>query len=97
MDSATVYILYSSRINQFYIGFTELPVVERLRHHNSDYYQGGYTSKGIPWELYLTISCKESQQARRIEAYIKSMKSRKYIESLKANSERVEWLVQKFS
>jgi putative endonuclease len=53
-----------------------------LSEHNTGVYGKAYTQKGIPWRLYLRIEGLESRQAYKMESYIKSMKSRKYIENL---------------
>ena len=48
---------------------------------------GGYTSKADDWELFYSIDKLEYNQARKIEKHIKKMKSKKYIENLKAYNE----------
>ena len=52
---AIVYILYSSKIDKYYIGATSEDAALRLKRHNSGYYKNKYTSAGQPWQLYLTI------------------------------------------
>jgi len=82
MTTASVYILYSQNLNKFYIGFTSESVSERLRRHNTDYYDDKFTASGKPWVLFTHIECISTNQARKIEAHIKSMKSAKYIKNL---------------
>ena len=72
----TVYILHSSQLNRYYTGSTD-DVERRLAEHNTGKYKGGFTTKGIPWVLYLTIDGLSSKQAYEIESHIKKMKSRK--------------------
>ena len=91
-----VYILYSKKLNRFYIGET-FDVILRLERHNSDYYENKYTSKGQPWEVFLKIECKDKSQAKNIEKHIKKMKSKKYIENLKKHPEISQKLLQKYS
>ena len=78
-----VYILYSSKIDKYYIGQTELLAIERLDQHNSTFYDKSFTKNGIPWELYFELECKSKKQAIQIENHIKKMKSRLYIQNLK--------------
>ena len=49
-----VYILYSKKLNRFYIGET-FDVLVRIKRHNSDYYDNKFTAKGKPWELFLKV------------------------------------------
>lgn len=77
-----VYILFSEKLNRFYIGTADDPV-KRLSEHNSAHYPNAYTSKGIPWTLFHTIPCTISQQAYDLERFIKSMKSAVFIRNLK--------------
>jgi putative endonuclease len=76
------YILYSPRLDKYYIGETE-DIVERLNQHNSGFFKNSYTSKSSDWVVFFSIVCINRKQARCVEGHIKSMKSRKYIENLK--------------
>ena len=80
MDFA-VYILYSEKLNRFYVGTTDNPE-RRLNEHNSRNYSNAYTKNGIPWSLFLVIDHLNSNQAFNIERHIKKMKSKTYIENL---------------
>ena len=74
-----VYIIYSVRLDKYYVGAcTDL--ARRLYEHNIGHSK--FTSKGVPWELKYKEEFESLQQAKIREAYIKRMKSRKYIESL---------------
>ena len=79
----TVYILYSQILDRFYVGYTN-NIDRRLREHNRK--KGKYTDKGIPWELKYTESFEEKIEAKNREAYIKSRKSRIFIEELISKS-----------
>ncbi len=76
-----IYIIYSLKSNTYYIGTTD-NVERRLNEHNSKFYKNSYTSKGIPWEINLSYQCENSNQAYKLELFIKRMKSRKFIEKI---------------
>ncbi len=76
---AFVYILFSEKLNKYYIGST--PDVERrIAEHNRG--KDKFTKTGVPWILVYKEAFEELKQARQRELYIKKMKSRTYIESL---------------
>ncbi len=79
----SVYILYSIKLQRYYIGTTN-DVDRRLFEHNTILYPNSYTEKGIPWSLDFVISGLSSKQAFEIEKHIKRMKSRQYIFNLKS-------------
>jgi len=91
-----VYILYSEKLNRFYIGSTD-NVQKRISEHNSATYADAFTSRGIPWNQFLTIDDLESHQAYAIERHIKKMKSRKYISDLIKHPEIIERLKIKYN
>ena len=77
-----VYILYSRKLDRYYIGQTNLKPEERLNQHNNRLNPNSYTSNGIPWELYLILECNSRTHAQKVEQHIKKMKSKKYINNL---------------
>ena len=81
-----VYILFSEKLNRFYIGTTDNPD-RRILEHNSGKYDDAFTKNVIPWSLFLVIDDLSSNQAYQIEKHIKKMKSKKYIENLKSYPE----------
>ncbi len=90
---AFAYILYSLSLSRFYYGSTELAPKERLAFHLKQYYGNRkYTAKVDDWEIYIAIECSNITQARRIEKYIKKMKSKQFTESLKDDPNRIKWL-----
>ena len=89
-----VYILYSKGLEKYYIGET-LDLEERIKQHNSGFYETGYTKQVSDWELFCSITCKDRTQARKIEAHIKKMKSKAYIQNLKKYPEISERLKNK--
>ncbi|HEY5591715.1 MAG TPA: GIY-YIG nuclease family protein [Paludibacter sp.] len=77
-----VYILYSKIIDAYYVGQT-IDVNKRIEEHNSKFYKNTSTAKANDWMLHFLIECTSRNQAILIESHIKSMKSRKYYESIK--------------
>ena len=76
---AIVYIIYSAKINNYYIGAcTNLE--RRLYEHNIGHSK--FTSTGIPGELKYTKQFMSLQDAKKSEQEIKNKKSRIYIEKL---------------
>ena len=90
------YILFSLRLNRYYIGTTD-DVFRRLEEHNNGFYEDAYTSKGIPWNLMLSVACDSSSEAYRLESFIKRMKSRKFIEKLLVDPEVVKSIRHRLS
>ena len=90
-----VYILFSERLDRYYVGTTD-DVVKRLKKHNSKHYPSAFTSKGIPWDLELQIPCNSSNIAYQLEKFIKQMKSKKFIERLIENPEIAQSIISKF-
>ncbi len=74
-----VYIIYSKKIDRYYVGYTD-DLEWRLERHNSGW--GKYTKRGIPWELVYDEKHKTKSEAIKREREIKRKKSRKYIEGL---------------
>ncbi|MDX2188722.1 MAG: GIY-YIG nuclease family protein [Bacteroidota bacterium] len=73
------YIIYSSKLNKYYVGFTS-DLNQRIKNHNSGI--SSFTSKGIPWELKYFETYLSESDARIREKEIKNKKSRRYIEYL---------------
>ena len=76
-----VYILYSSMLDQYYIGHIA-DIDDRLfRHTNSG---SKSTKKANDWKLVYTETFQSKSEAVRRKLEIKNKKSRKYIESITA-------------
>ncbi len=90
------YILFSNKLNRYYTGFTTLSVDQRLENHLTNYYDNKFTSKAKDWIVFLEIKCPNADTARKVEAHIKRMKSKRYIENLKKYPEIVENLILKY-
>ena len=76
---AFTYILYSGKLDKYYVGST-LNKEERLARHNRGTEK--FTSTGIPWIMVYSESFDLALDARRREMEIKRKKSRKYIQWL---------------
>ena len=75
----TVYILYSSAIDKYYVGYTN-DLERRLLEHNRK--KGKFTDSGIPWSIVHHELYESKSEAMLREKSIKSHKSRHYILSL---------------
>ena len=80
-----VYILYSQSVDKFYIGQTP-DVQKRLWEHNNPVEKTKFTAKFIPWEIVLLFPVSDERaDAMKIEKFIKSQKSKKFILKLIEN------------
>ena len=91
----TVYILYSAKLNRFYVGSTS-DLNERMQFHMSAA-SNKFTAKAKDWDIFLNFSCDHKNQALAIERHIKSMKSKVYIQNLKKYPEMVLKLKEKYA
>ena len=73
------YILYSHKVNKYYVGAC-IDIERRIREHNTGHSK--FTSTGIPWLLKYSETFSSLPEAKKRELEIKKKKSRKYIESL---------------
>ncbi len=72
----TVYILYSEKLDRYYVGYTnDLP--RRLSEHNR--IKGKYTDIGIPWKVMYTEQYNSKIEAQNRERFIKIKKSKQLI------------------
>ncbi len=74
-----LYIIYSSKIDRYYVGITE-NLNLRLERHNLGW--GRYTKRGIPWVMVYSEKFPTKANALKREHEIKKYKSRTYIERL---------------
>jgi putative endonuclease len=79
-----VYILFSNTTNKYYVGSCENMTI-RFAQHNSG--RNKSTKAGVPWELKKREDYTTRSEASQREAFIKKMKSRKFIEQV-INNER---------
>jgi putative endonuclease len=95
MTKPVAYIIYSEKLDKFYIGKSE-NFPQRILFHNSDGNEK-WSKSGRPWVEFLIIPCNNFLQAGKVERYIKAQKSKKYILSLKEKSEYIKNLLQRFT
>ena len=74
-----LYLLYSEKIDRFYIGISQNPET-RLRYHNT--IENGWTSRGKPWKLVFMKGFPNRQNAQFWENKIKGQKSRAIIQKI---------------
>ncbi|MBK7666840.1 MAG: GIY-YIG nuclease family protein [Sphingobacteriaceae bacterium] len=90
------YIIFSKKLNRFYIGVCHADLEVRIQKHNDHSYgKHRFTAKANDWELFLNIECESFSQASKIEKHIKSMKSSTYVKNLLKYPEMIEKLKQK--
>jgi len=71
------YILYSSTLDQFYIGHCSEELNERLRKHLSNH--KGFTSRAKDWVIAYSETFNDKSSAYKREREIKAWKSKKKI------------------
>ncbi len=74
------YILFSERVNKFYVGYTGQGLEERLSRHNSNH--KGFTGRSNDWAVAYSEAFSTKSEALQREKVIKGWKSRKKIEQL---------------
>ena len=89
-----VYILFSKKLNRFYIGYTSDLETRMEFHRNSE--TSKFTHNASDWEIFFEIDCENKNQGLAIEKHIKSMKSKIYIENLTKYPEMIEKLKLKY-
>ena len=72
-----LYILFSYKIDKYYIGISENSE-KRLISHNL--YPKGWTKRGIPWKLVYKKEFQNREEALYWEKFIKAQKRRDIIE-----------------
>jgi Predicted endonuclease containing a URI domain len=72
----SVYILYSTSFNRYYVGYTN-DLERRISEHNRK--KGKFTDAGIPWILVHSELYNTKKEAMEREKLIKSRKSKSFI------------------
>ena len=88
-----LYIIYSPLLDKYYVGETN-DIQRRIPEHKTRTFKGSYTSQTTDWELKLSLLFENINQARKAEAFIKRMNSKKFIEKLILDS---DWFLEKFN
>ena len=76
----TTYILYSEKLDRYYIVSTRELMAERLARHLTNH--DGFTAKAKDWKVVFSEIFDHYEQALEKEKIIKGWKSRKMIEKL---------------
>jgi putative endonuclease len=77
-----IYILYSSKHDKYYVGYTSNPAL-RILQHNEQMKFNTFTAKYRPWEFAAIFEIGEDEKlAIKMERFIKKQKSRTFIEKL---------------
>ena len=82
----TVYILYSSELNTYYIGHTSVCLEIRIKKHLSNH--RGFTSRAKDWMVIYTETYPEKRKAILREMELKAWKSKYKIETLIQNKSK---------
>ena len=93
---ASVYILFSKKLDRFYTGSCKTLDYRIEQHFNKDFSKS-FTARAEDWELFFFIDQLHYNQARMIEEHIKNMKSKVYIQNLKKYPDMVKKLIAKYS
>ena len=92
---ASVYILYSQKLNKFYIGSCK-EYNDRFQDlFFPDIYKS-FTARAGDWQPFLIVENLSYLQARSVEAHIKRMKSKTFIKNLQLYPELLEKLIEKY-
>jgi len=91
-----VYILFSEKLNRYYIGQT-VNVEERLMQHNSCFYENASTKVSNDWKLFWKLKCNSKRQAIQIESHIKRMRNKVYYQNLATFPEIAEKLLLNYN
>lgn len=79
MSVFIVYIIYSPKLDRYYIGYST-DMTKRINEHNSGI--STFTAKATDWVLKWSKEFDSRELAMKEERIIKAKKSRKYIEWL---------------
>ena len=75
-----IYILYSNKIDKYYVGYSQDPE-KRLTFHNSEYNKI-WSKRGQPWESKVVIEFSDKKAALQAEKFVKRQKSIDYIKKV---------------
>ena len=74
-----LYILYSEKLDRFYVGYTN-DIERRISEHNR--IKGKYTDTGLPWKIVYSENYPDKKSAMSRERFIKGRKSKQFIRDL---------------
>jgi len=76
-----LYIIFSDSLNKYYVGETH-NLEERLFKHNNHSYKGAFSNITEDWRIVFSKKCDSKKEALFLEAFIKRMKSKKFIQKV---------------
>jgi putative endonuclease len=79
-----IYIIYSEKLDRFYIGET-VDILNRIDQHNSGFFKKSSTSIAKDWKLSKFFTVNNRIEGRKVEGYIKRMKSKIFLKKLIEN------------
>ena len=78
LDSGyTVYILHSTDLDRYYVGFTSMDLADRIRRHNTNH--KGFTGRAQDWDVVYSTVISDKRKALKLEKKIKSRGARRYL------------------
>jgi putative endonuclease len=93
----TAYILFSKTIQRYYVGYTNLPLEERLRYHLTNH--KGFTARAKDWVIVFSESKSiksKASQLKESKNYIPMNFSGKFSLLLMPYKERLKYLIIKY-
>jgi putative endonuclease len=79
MQKYFLYILYSERLDRYYVGSSHDPDT-RLHFHNTSF--KGWTKRGRPWRLVFSKEFSGKTEVLKIERWLKQQKNRSVLEAI---------------
>jgi putative endonuclease len=80
-----IYIIYSEKLDRFYIGET-IDFLNRIDEHNNGFFKKSSTSIANDWKLSKLFTVNNRTEGRKVEGYIKAMKSKIFLKKLIENN-----------
>jgi predicted GIY-YIG superfamily endonuclease len=93
---ATFYIIHSKSTNAFYTGISTNFEMQFEQHKNG-HFPKGFKSSATDWVTYFIIHDIEIDTANRIVKHTKKNKSQEYFDSLKADPNTANKLLEEFT
>ena len=88
-----VYILYSAKLDRYYIGRSTDPE-KRLEFHNNPIEARKFTARGIPWKMMFSYQCESFEESVKLERYLKKLKSRQALQMLIENPSKIHEIIE---
>lgn len=89
-----LYILYSLKIDKYYVGESADPEFRKIL-HNQHHFKKNYTKAADDWIIALSFECTNRQDAVYLERFIKRMKSKVFIRKIIAGPNILKEILKK--